>query len=307
MMETEGVFGEDYIEITDRAIAAIREWQPHYLHVVLYVGDSSGHWYGPEADETLWAIGQMDEMTGRILNAYADANMDGELVVLVNADHGMVQITEMVPLAVAEKAGALPHGRVALAPKAFDGATFDALMNDPRVDDIFGREELELLGAYGPRWGEQVLNMREGAMFETSRGLIGYHGAWTETDRHIPMIWSGAGIREGAELNVCELIDVAPTMSALMGGAAPENNEGRVLWEALDTRDAAPNTQPYLDLLESRGDALERLKELKRERAGGAMYLSDYEAQRAQILAQAKQGMGELAAQRQQLVGLASG
>ncbi len=302
MMQTEGVFGEDYIDITERAIAAIREWQPHYLHVVFYVADSAGHLYGAEAPETLWAIGQMDEMAGRILNAYVDANMDGDLVVLVNADHGMVPVNEIVPLAFAEQAGALPHGRVALAPRAFDGATFDALMNDPRVEDIFGREELELLGAYGPRWGEQVVHLREGAMFETARRLAGYHGAWTRTDRHIPMIWSGAGIRAGADADVSELIDAAPTLSTLLGGAVPENNEGRVLWEILDTATDAPDTGAYLGALEGRNEALERLKELKREQAGGAMYRSEYEAQREEILAQARQGLDDLKRERERLL-----
>jgi hypothetical protein len=199
----------------------------------------------------------------------------------------MVPITETVPISFAEKAGALAHGRVALAPTAFDGATFDALMNDPRVEDIFGREELELLGAYGPRWGAHVLNLREGAMFDTARSLAGYHGAWTQTDRHIPMIWSGAGIRAGAELDVCELIDVAPTLSSLLGGTAPENNEGRVLWEVLDTTEKAPDMTEQLERIQARNSALEQLKELKRERAGGAMYQSDYEEQRARILEKA--------------------
>lgn len=302
MMQTEGVFGEDYVDITNRALAALHEWEPHYLHVVYYVADSAGHLYGPEADETLFAIQQIDEMVGRLLNAYADNNLDDALVVLINADHGMVPVTEMVPKALAENAGALPHGRVALSPRGFDDATFEALMNDPQVDDILGRDELELLGAWGPRWGEQVLQLREGNMFDPGRTMAGYHGAWSETDRHIPMIWSGAGVRTGAALDACELIDVAPTLSALLGGAIPEHNQGRVLWEALDATGNAPNVNDYVDLLLQRESALEELKQLKRERSGGAIYRSDYDAERAEILTRARINLAAMEQARHHLL-----
>lgn len=301
MLQTEGVFGEDYIDITHRAVAALNEWTPHYLHVVFYVADSAGHLYGPDADETLFAIQQMDEMTARLLNAYADKNLDNELVVIVNADHGMVPVNETIPHSFAENAGALAHGRVALSPRGFDDATFDALLNDSRVDDIFARDELELLGAYGPRWGEHVLQLREGAMFEFSRELAGFHGAWCETDRHIPMILSGAGIRAGAQIEACELIDLASTLSVLLGGAMPENNQGRVLWEALDTTNEPPHVGNYVDLLLQRESALDELKQLKRERAGGAMYRSEYESERAEILMRARMNLTAMEEERKNL------
>lgn len=296
---TEGVFGEDYFEITDRALRALDEWAPNYLHVVYYAADSAGHLYGPEAEETLWAIEQLDEMTARLLNAYADRNLDGELVVVVNADHGMVPVTGTVPHHFAEAVGALGHGRVALAAKSFDAAAFDALMNDERVDDIYARDELELLGAYGPRWGENVLQLREGWMFEPKREMRGFHGAWCKTDRHIPLILSGAGIRAGARLEACELIDLASTLSVLLGGNIPEQNQGRILWEALDTTLAAPNVGSYLDLLAQREDALRELQQLKRNRARGEMLRTEYDTERSEILLTARANL--LAMERERI------
>ena len=301
MMLTEGVFGEDFLEITEHALTAIREWQPHYLHVVYYVADSAGHLYGPEAEETLGAIQQMDEMTARILNEYADRNMDGDLVVIVNADHGMVPVNETVPHSLVENVGAFAHGRVALSPRGFDDAAFNVLMNDPRVDDIFARDELELLGAYGARWGEQVLQLREGWMFESSKVMQGFHGAWSEADRHIPMILSGAGIHAGASIDVCELIDLATTLSVLLGGAIPENNAGRILWEAFDVNGATRNAGIYIDLLSQRDNALQELKQLKRERASGAMYRSEYETERNEILLNARTNQFALERERKKL------
>lgn len=301
MMVTEGVFGEDYVDITERAIAAVNEWAPHYLHVVFYVADSAGHLYGPEADETLWAIQQMDEMTARILNAYADKNLDGELVIVVNADHGMVPVHETVPSSFAEYAGALPHGRVALAPRGFEETTFDALMNDIRVADIFTRDELDLLGASGPGWGEHVLLLREGWMFASGRTMRGYHGAWSQTDRHIPLILSGAGIRTGATLGTCELIDLAPTLSTLLGGRIPEHNQGRILWEALDVDQEPPHVGMYLDLLAQRDHALEELEQLKRARAAGDAVRSEYETERAEILVPARANLLAMEQERRKL------
>lgn len=302
MMMNEGVFGQDYVDITDRAIAAIREWQPHYLLVVYYVADTAGHVYGPEAEETLWAIQQIDKMTARLLDAYAAQNLDQELAIVVNADHGMMLVNERVARNFVEQYGGLPHGRVALAPHGFDPATFDELMNDPRVEDILGRDELELLGASGPRWGEMVLLLREGLMMDSGHALLGYHGALSWNEQHIPLILSGAGVRPGAALDMCELIDLAPTMSVLIGGATPENNQGRVLWEALDVREGnLPDARGYADLLQERERRLGELKELKRERASGSMYSSDYSTARAELLARARADLAEMEAQRQRL------
>jgi arylsulfatase A-like enzyme len=301
MLLTEGVFGEDYFEITEHAIAAVREWQPHYLHVVYYVADSAGHLYGPNAEETLWAIQQIDAMTARLLNAYADRNLDADLVVVVNADHGMVPVYESVPHALAENAGALANGRVAFSPRGFDANTFDALMRDARVDDIFARDELELLGAYGPRWGTHVLQLREGWMFDHTRPMAGFHGAWCQTDRHIPLWLSGAGIKAGARLDVCELIDLAPTLSVLLGGAIPENNQGRILWEALDIAGDMPHVGGYIDLMLQREQALEELKQLKRERANGTMLRSEYEMERGEILLTARTNMVAMEQERKRL------
>ena len=47
-------------------------------------------------------------------------------------------------------------------------------------------------------------------MFDSVRRMQGYHGAWSETDFHIPLILSGTGIRVGAQLGTCELIDARP-------------------------------------------------------------------------------------------------
>jgi arylsulfatase A-like enzyme len=229
MMITEGIVGGDLYDIRDRAIDAVRAFKPHLLMVVFYVADTMGHLYGPEAPETLAAVEEMDKVTGSLLDAYSEEKMLDQTVIAVMADHGMAQVDEVVDPFFVERVGALPHGRLALSPHALTGERFDEMANDSRVEDIWGREELTLLGAWGPEWGEQVIQLKTGLMFPHTRELRGYHGAWSESEQRIPLIISGPGISAGAALGTCELIDLAPTLSLLLGGECPSKAEGRVL------------------------------------------------------------------------------
>ncbi len=276
---TEGVVGEDFVDITDRAIAALREWEPHFLMVVFYVADTMGHLFGPEAPETLAAIEAMDTMTARLLDAYAHQGLLDETCIAVVADHGMVPSEEVVDTDLVERVGGFAHGRLALVPQALTDAEAGALLNDSRVQDVFDRAELELLGAWGPRWGEQVVLLREGYMFPHQRKLVGYHGAWTRIEQHVPLILSGAGIRPGAAPSTCEIIDLAPTLAFLLGGDVPRNADGRILWEALDVAEA-PDVQGYLRLLTERDELLARFSALKREYAYAAIDRGQFVARR---------------------------
>jgi arylsulfatase A-like enzyme len=197
----------------------------------------------------------------------------------VLADHGHAQVNEVVNADFVERVGALPHGRLALAPQALSETAFTDLTNDARVEDIWSRDELELLGAHGARWGENIIHLKEGLMFPHERELRGYHGAWSRVEQHIPMLLSGAGMRAGAELGACEIIDLAPTLALLLGGTTPEQSQGRILWEILDT-DAAPDTRQYSDLMLKREELLSGFKTAKREFASGSIQHQEFATRR---------------------------
>ncbi len=289
---SEGVVGEDVEDITNRAIAAVRDWEPHFMMVVYYAADSIGHLLGPEADLTLDAIEHIDAMTARILDAYVAKNFLDETIVVVVADHGMLSTETVADPEFVERVGAFPHGRLALAPRALSDADYNALLNDPRVEDIYGRDELELLGAWGPRWGEQVIALKEGWMFPHQRKLLGYHGAWSRIEQHIPLILSGAGIRAGAPLATCEAIDLAPTLSLLLGGDTPRQAEGRVLWEALDTN-RAPDVSAYTRLIVERDELLDELKALKKEYAKQLIHREEFVTRQMELKRLAEQNLRE--------------
>ncbi len=69
------------------------------------------------------------------------------------------------------------------------------------------------------------------------RGQGGHGGAEPEVI-NAPIVLGGVGIRAGANIDD-ELVDVAPTISALLGLPIPANSQGRVLTETLD---APPET-----------------------------------------------------------------
>jgi type I phosphodiesterase/nucleotide pyrophosphatase len=72
----------------------------------------------------------------------------------------------------------------------------------------------------------------------------GGHGGTEEEVSRVPLVLAGAGIVPGARARDARLIDVAPTVAALLGIAAPREAEGRALTEllALDARAIARRT-----------------------------------------------------------------
>jgi hypothetical protein len=61
----------------------------------------------------------------------------------------------------------------------------------------------------------------------------GGHGGMEPEVREVPLIMAGAGVRPGAALGDAELIDIAPTVAALLGLPAPGHGVGRTLTAAV--------------------------------------------------------------------------
>ncbi len=133
-------------------------------------------------------------------------------------------------------------------------------------------------------------------MFQADRPMKGYHGAWTRTEQQIPLIVAGAGIRRDAALGTCELIDLAPTLSFLLGGPIPEQPQGRILLEVLDSETA--EACDYGEFILAREQLLDELKFLKKEFAGGGMYRDEYENRAAELWQQAERNAEDMEAAR---------
>jgi predicted AlkP superfamily pyrophosphatase or phosphodiesterase len=76
----------------------------------------------------------------------------------------------------------------------------------------------------------------EDVVVDTAEGSLGAHG-YPATDPELSALFiaSGAGITPGSKLDVIDNVDVAPTLSDLLG-LTLENVDGRVLKEILTPR-----------------------------------------------------------------------
>ncbi len=57
------------------------------------------------------------------------------------------------------------------------------------------------------------------------------HGEWYPYDAHIPLVWLGHGIRAGKTNRLTNMVDIAPTLAALLQIQMPSGNIGKVITE----------------------------------------------------------------------------
>jgi len=55
------------------------------------------------------------------------------------------------------------------------------------------------------------------------------HGSAFEYDTHVPLLFFGKGIKHGSTLKKTEVVDIAPTVSALLSISYPNGNQGQPL------------------------------------------------------------------------------
>ncbi|MBL4887244.1 MAG: alkaline phosphatase family protein, partial [Flavobacteriaceae bacterium] len=60
------------------------------------------------------------------------------------------------------------------------------------------------------------------------------HGSANTYDTHVPLLFFGAGINQGSSSRYAKIIDIAPTISSLLGMVFTNGSTGDVLSEAID-------------------------------------------------------------------------
>ena len=118
------------------------------------------------------------------------------------------------------------------------------ILNYEHIYKVFTREMLET-GTYQngiPALVQNGFNQkRSGDIdFEFDPAYIDYpekgstHGSALSYDSHVPLIFFGKGIRNGATTEQTEITDIAPTISALLGISFPNGMTGEVLYKIID-------------------------------------------------------------------------
>lgn len=116
----------------------------------------------------------------------------------------------------------------------------------PQMDKVFTRHQLGLVH-YTSGIGALIQNgfnqKRSGDILYTHTPAVistwyedggTTHGSGYTYDTHVPLLFMGQGIQKGKTYQKSEIIDIAPTLSALLGISRPNGATGRVLNELFE-------------------------------------------------------------------------
>lgn len=120
------------------------------------------------------------------------------------------------------------------------------LLQYPQINNVFTRTQMQS-GSFTTGTAALIQNgfnqKRSGdVIFVLKPSVISYsitgstHGSGFSYDTHAPLIFFGNGIRRGSSGERTEIIDIAPTISALLGISFPNGNTGKPLVQMLEER-----------------------------------------------------------------------
>jgi predicted AlkP superfamily pyrophosphatase or phosphodiesterase len=234
---------------------------PDFLAVYSSDPDEMLHQEGTNGADVRALVEQHDADLGRLVQATKDVGIYERTAFLLTADHGMSNWNKTalptLQQAISDAgfsnevvyAGQSPQTNpdVVIAPAvrvayltlrgvaATDANTTNlraALETRSEFTDVLGQPELDALHA-GPKLGDLVVEAQPPWSFakaDLQAGTEkGAHGSQAELD--VPLLLSGAGIANTPPANA-GLVDVAPTIAALLHAPCPAQTDGRPLTEA---------------------------------------------------------------------------
>jgi len=252
----------DYTPFPDRAtvafaIEAIRARElgqrgsVDFLGVGLAQTDRIGHTFGPGSREQLDNLLRLDDELDRLLDALDREVGEGRWVVALSADHGVLEIPEVLADA-GELAGRISRAdRDALNERIASGmpggpwAIREAVSTLPFVAGAYTFEEIER-GQPADSFAVLFANSHSRTRITSTAARVGVyvrnqynwlplgttgttHGSPYYYDRHVPLIFLGAGIPAGVSRERVATVDVAPTLARLAGVPVPDDLDGRVI------------------------------------------------------------------------------
>lgn len=236
---------------------------PDFLAVYGPDLDAFGHLEGADSPNIVSLLAELDRQLGRIVETAKEVGIYERTAFILTSDHGMTSWersfveglaatpdlgrgVEIVPpgrepspdteIVIVKSAGRIMdvalRGRSATPEKRADVRR--VLERLPQISRVLDAADLKALRA-GDKVGDFVVEAREPWGFglaEPEEGALrGGHGSTLEM--RVPLLISGAGVRAGAAPKDARLVDVAPTIAALLGVRPPADAQGRVLDEVL--------------------------------------------------------------------------
>jgi arylsulfatase A-like enzyme len=234
---------------------------PNFMAVYGSDLDDLGHVEGVESPNIGPLLTELDRQLGRLIQATADVGIYEQTAWILTSDHGMTtwSLTLLPNVYTAiTAAGYRPEfvqpgnsprdtTEVIIVPNGLRLGDFTlrgraatsggrervkaALQGLRQIERVYDKGDLAGLRA-SDKLGDLVAEAREPWGFGLSDdGVDGAHGSLQEIK--IPLVLAGAGIRAGVAPQSPGLVDIAPTIAALMGTRPPADAQGRVLTESL--------------------------------------------------------------------------
>ena len=236
-----------------------------YLAIDIDSTDNVGHMFGPESLEQLDTLMRLDRAMGAFLDRLDHMVGKGNYVLAFSADHGVTSRGEPgVRQVSARQIDALLDRveSVAKKPHESDAALQTDIVATLKSADfvadayteprLMARSDDPYVGLYRnmlrpgyttdfPLWSSKprpyhparyhiIVRFKENTITDLATAI---HGSPYAKDRLVPIIFYGAGIRRGSAATGARTVDVAPTLAAAAGIAAPKNLDGRALSGAL--------------------------------------------------------------------------
>ena len=233
---------------------------PDFLAVYSSDLDGLGHAEGDDAPGMAALMTEHDRQLGRLIQATKDVGIFDDTAFIVTGDHGMSTWSMPIGNKVLDAVTGLGYRAEFVTTSASPDTEVVLVVNGvlniylrgravgaerrikaaigriPEVLNVFDRKALDRLHA-SDKLGNLIAEAKEPYGFSTTppagTGIAGVHGTTREIT--IPLFLAGAGVGRKAPRHP-EIVDIAPTIAALLSTRAPADSQGRVLREALRTR-----------------------------------------------------------------------
>jgi arylsulfatase A-like enzyme len=236
---------------------------PDFLAVYGADLDAFGHAEGAESPNLGPLLAELDRQLGRLVQATKETGIYERTAFLLTGDHGMTtwyrSLTEKLTImtVLGRHPEIVPAGRpaspeaeiiVVTAGRVADvtlrgraatprgrqevRAAFEGLTQISRLLDASDFEALHASDKLGNFVVEARAPWGFGSPGPEEEAPRGGHGSTLEM--RVPLLISGAGVRVGGVPRNAGLVDVAPTIAALLGARPPADAQGRALDELLN-------------------------------------------------------------------------
>jgi arylsulfatase A-like enzyme len=257
-----------------RAMALGQGDHPDFLAVSLSTTDAVGHDFGPGSRELHDQIRRLDAQLGWFLDSLATAVPLDRVLLSLTSDHGvqeypeagqggrlsmtdearaldsLVRVRWSLDADVSLESGLLMVATDELRRRGVDvdsiaAAIAGRLRGQPGVRDVFTPSSLSRRAdAEAMRWHRQLgpgaqwlvaVSLEPGWVFGSGARTT-THGTTNLLDRRVPLIIRAAGLVPRRVDRVVGVVDLAPTLAALLGIAPTEPLDGEVLPEVVPPR-----------------------------------------------------------------------